>query len=219
MTKLYNHSATFTSYHIDNIGINMYNMDVNRRFAAHSGMFFRKKTVSNRVYLQIVENRWENKQCKQRVLCTLGRLDKLTESAAIDSLLKSGARFAQALLVLSSHKKGQAPVISTYRIGPSLVFERLWKETGCRDVIRSLLSERNFQFDGERAIFLTVLHRLFVSGSDRQAQRWKEGYRINGVDHLHLHHLYRAMGWLGEELPMGAQCDMTRMPHVVSKTL
>ena len=165
MIKPYNHSATLTLYYIDNIINYMYNTDVNRRFTAHFAMFFRKKKVSNRVYLQIVENRWENKQCKQRVLCTLGRLDKLTESAAIDSLLKSGDKFAQTLMILSSHKKGQAPVISTYRIGPPLVFERLWKETGCRDVIRSLLSERNFQFDGERAIFLTVLHRLFVSGS------------------------------------------------------
>jgi transposase len=204
------HSATFTAYHLDNIGINMYNTDVNRRFAVNINMFFRKKKVSNRVYLQIVENRWENKQCKQRVLCTLGRLDKLTESTSIDSLIKSGAKFAQTLMILSSHKKGQSPAISTYRIGPSLIFERLWKETGCRDVIKSLLLGRNFQFDVERAIFLTVLHRLFVSGSDRQAERWKEGYHIDGVEHLQLHHLYRAMGWLGEELPMRAQCYMTR---------
>ena len=153
----------------------MYNTDVNRRFAVNINMFFRKKKVSNRVYLQIVENRWENKQCKQRVLCTLGRLDKLTESTSIDSLIKSGAKFAQTLMILSSHKKGQSPAISTYRIGPSLIFERLWKETGCRDVIKSLLLGRNFQFDVERAIFLTVsIVFLFRALTGRQRDGKKD---------------------------------------------
>jgi hypothetical protein len=53
----------------------------------------------------------------------------------------------------------------------------------------------------ERAVFLTVLHRLFVSGSDRATDRWREDYTIAGVAALDLHHLYRAMAWLGEELP------------------
>jgi hypothetical protein len=39
-----------------------------------------------------------------------------------------------------------------------------------------------------------------VSGSDRAADRWREDYAIAGVEGLDLHHLYRAMAWLGEEL-------------------
>ena len=54
-------------------------------------------------------------------------------------------------------------------------------------------------------MFLTVLHRLFVSGSDRQAQQWRHDYVIEGVDGLELHHMYRAMAWMGEELPESAQ--------------
>ena len=53
----------------------------------------------------------------------------------------------------------------------------------------------------ERAIYLTVLHRLFASGSDRAAERWREDYRISGVEELELHHLYRAMAFLGGPLP------------------
>jgi hypothetical protein len=41
----------------------------------------------------------------------------------------------------------------------------------------------------ERAIFLTVLHRLFVSGSDRSCDRWHRDYVIDGIDALSLHHL------------------------------
>ena len=59
---------------------------------------------------------------------------------------------------------------------------------------------RGFEFDVERAVFATVLHRLFVSGSDRACDKWMEDYAIPGSDGLALHHLYRAMAWLGEEL-------------------
>jgi hypothetical protein len=168
-------------------------------------MFFRTKTSGPRSYLQIVENRWEDGRPRQRVLATLGRLDHLQQSGQLDALLTSGARLAQSVLLLSAHAKGQLPTITTQRIGPALVFERLWKETGCRHVIEQLLDGRRFEFDVERAIFLTVLHRLFAPGSDRAADKWKADYRIEGADALQLHHLYRAMAWLGEELPEGQQ--------------
>src|ERR1700687_5526654 len=58
-------------------------------------------------------------------------------------------------------------------------------------------------------LFLTVLHRLFTGGSDRAADRWREDYRIDGVEGLELHHLYRAMAWLGEELPAAEQDGRT----------
>jgi hypothetical protein len=58
-------------------------------------------------------------------------------------------------------------------------------------------------------VFLTVLHRPLVNGSDRAADRWREDYAIAGVDALDLHHLYRAMAWLGEELPEEEQDGRT----------
>jgi hypothetical protein len=62
---------------------------------------------------------------------------------------------------------------------------------------------------GERTSFCTVLHRLFMSGSDRAADRWREDYAIVGVAGLDLHHLYQAMAWLGEELPEKEQDGRT----------
>mgnify|MGYP000393908188 CR=1 FL=1 len=67
-------------------------------------------------------------------------------------------------------------------------------------MIRALLVGRRFGFDVERAIYLTVLHRLMVSGSDRHASRWHQGFRIPGAEELTLDHAYRAMIWLGEEI-------------------
>jgi len=47
-------------------------------------------------------------------------------------------------------------------------------------------------------VFLTVMHRLFGSGSDRSCNRWQRDYAITGADAIALQHAYRAMAFLGE---------------------
>jgi transposase len=168
-------------------------------------MFVRQKKSGNRVYLQIVENRWEDGRSKQRVIATLGRLDQLQQTGQLEGLLRSGAKFCDSVLLLAAHQRGETTKIRTRAIGPAMIFERLWKETGCQKVIRRLLDERKFEFPVERAVFLTVLHRLFDSGSDRAAEKWKKTLQIEGMDRLELHHLYRAMAWLGTSLPEDGQ--------------
>ena len=61
-----------------------------------------------------------------------------------------------------------------------------------------MLRGRRFEFDVERAVFTTVLHRLMRSGADLACDAWRADYRIDGADDVRLHHLYRAMEWLGE---------------------
>jgi hypothetical protein len=100
-----------------------------------------------------------------------------------------------------------------------LVFERLWAETGCRAVIDEVAKERKHGFALERAVFLTVLHRLMGGGSDLAADRWREDYRIAGVEALELHHLYRAMAWLGEALPKPEQDARTPFAPRCTKDL
>jgi hypothetical protein len=163
-------------------------------------MYFRRKTSAGRAYLQIVESRRTGEQVRQQVIVTLGRYEDLQASGQLERLLRSGARFAAKAMVLSAAADDAAIKIAVRRIGPALVFERLWEETGCRAVIAELAGKRKHGFALERAVFLTVLHRLFVSGSDRAADRWREDYTIASVAGLDLHHLYRAMAWLGEEL-------------------
>lgn len=101
----------------------------------------------------------------------------------------------------------------TRRIGAALIFERLWKESGIKSVIRGLLTGRKFEFPVERVIFLAVLHRLFGGGSDRMCDKWVDDYRIEGIDEVELHHHYRAMAWLGEELPEDEQVGHTFSPR------
>jgi transposase len=68
-------------------------------------------------------------------------------------------------------------------------------------VIEELLVGRAFAFPVERTIFIAVLHRIMVSGSDRACEKWMADYDIPDAGELDLHHFYRAMAWLGEELP------------------
>src|SRR5271165_6183992 len=131
------------------------------------------------------------------------------QGGQLERLLRSGARFAEKAIVLDALDRGEATTIATRRVGPALAFERMWEETGCRGVIERLASARKHDFSLERAAFLTVLHRLFCGGSDRAADSWREDYRIDGVEDLGLHHLYRAMAWLGEELPEDQQDGAT----------
>ena len=49
----------------------------------------------------------------------------------------------------------------------------------------------------ERTVYLTVLHRLMISGCDRHASDWRSGLRVPGADGLDLDHAYKAMAWLG----------------------
>lgn len=166
-------------------------------------MFVRVKPSGRYKYLQIVENSREGKKVKQQVLCTLGRLDRLTESGKLDSFTESLLRFSKKLKVINMYKQDQVKVLRDVSIGPALVFERIWKDLKLEEIIREVGSGRNYQFELERAIFLTVLHRLFESGSDRKAEKWKQDYNISGVEGIELHQLYRAMAWLGESKGIG----------------
>jgi len=182
-------------------------------------MFVRAKKSGAYEYLQIVENQRIDGRVRQRVVATLGRLDVLQATGRIDALLSSCARFAEKVSVLDAHRGGQLPPAETIKIGPPLVFGRLWKQLGIPEVLGRLLADRRYDFAVERAIFLTVLHRLMVSGSDRAAEYWCRGYAIEGIEDLELHHLYRAMGWLGEPLPTDGQAVATPLAPRCTKDL
>ena len=172
-------------------------------------MFVRTQTNGSRTYLLIVDNERVDGKIKQRVLLRLGRLDELLASGKLDALLQSLGKYSETLAILGAHAAGQSIVTRSLRIGPALIFQRLWQACSIGPVLTALLKDRRFGFSVERAVFLTVLHRLFAPGSDRAAEKWKEDYAIDGATDLSLHHLYRAMAWLGEELPKEQQSGAT----------
>ena len=104
---------------------------------------------------------------RQEIIATLGRLD-LQESGQLDRLLRSGLRYCRQVKVLDAHAAGETEPVSIMKIGPELVFGRLWQDMGIAELISQVAAERRYGFDLERAVYLTVL--FFVSGSDRAAE-------------------------------------------------
>ena len=174
-------------------------------------MFFRARKRGPHTYLQIVENNRIDGKVVQRVHANLGRLDHLQDDGSLDALLRSGLKFSKKLAVLDAHAKGNATTVSTVKIGPIMLLEKLWRESGIKAILDSLLAPRRYEFPVERAVFVTVMHRLFNPGSDRAAERWMRRYAIGDAAALELHHFYRAMAWLGEQLPPAQQHDAS--PH------
>nr|WP_211341359.1 hypothetical protein [Desulfoglaeba alkanexedens] len=65
-------------------------------------MFARIKKSGKYDYLQIVENQRVNSKVTQRVIATVGRMDKLSAKGEVETLIRSLSRFSEkALLVLS----------------------------------------------------------------------------------------------------------------------
>ena len=182
-------------------------------------MFVRAKKSGAYQYLQLVRNERIDGKVRQQVVATLGRLDVLQESGQIDALTASCGRFAQHTAVLEAHRQGQTEAVKTIKIGPPLVFERIWNQLGFPEILRALLGRRRFEFAVERVLFLTVLHRLFDPGSDRAAEVWHRGYAIQGVGGLELQHCYRAMGFLGEPLALDQQAGATPFAPRCAKDL
>jgi Transposase DDE domain len=165
-------------------------------------MFFRIKKSAERAYLQVVENKRVDGAVRQSVIANLGRADALAASGALASLLTSGAKLCDQVMLIDACDKNEdnAFTVSAKRIGGPLLFGKLWERLGIASVLKEMLKDRAFEFAVERAVFAGTLHRLFVSGSDRDCVSWLEDYEIPGVEGLSLHHFYRAMAWLGEEL-------------------
>ncbi len=111
------------------------------------------------------------------MIANLGRADELAAFGALASLIASGAKLTdQVLLINALDEDAEGALSVVRRIGEPLLFGRIWERLGVADVLISLLKERRFEFPVERAAFVAA-------------------------------HFYRAMAWLGEELeekPTGA---------------
>jgi transposase len=178
-------------------------------------MFFRLKKSGERAYVQIIENKRIEGAVRQSVVATLGRADELEASGALASLLASGAKLTEQVMLITAldEDEGGALAASAKRLGGPLLFGRIWARLGIPEVLADLLADRGFEFSVESAVFVATLHRLFVSGSDRDCAAWMQDYDIAGAAGLDLHHFYRAMAWLGEE--MGEKAEGALAPRCV----
>ena len=122
-------------------------------------MFARIKKSGKNQYLQIVENRREVNKAKQRVVSTIGRLDGLQAKRDIETLVRSLSRFSEKVLLILSDRSDVTA--RGKKIGPVLIFERLWKELGIGQIIDRLLRELSKEGPAHCLCSATV---LWISG-------------------------------------------------------
>src|ERR1019366_7642662 len=106
----------------------------------------RTQTNGARTYLLIVDNHWVDGKVKQHVLLRLGRLVASLASGQLDSLIQSLGRFSEKLAVLGAHARGDSITTRSARIGPALIFQRLWHACLIDKVLTALLEGRRFEF-------------------------------------------------------------------------
>ena len=141
--------------------------------------------------------------CARSVIANLGRADELAASGALASLLASGAKLTDQVLLINALDEDADGALSVVRQAHRrtvAVRQDLGAARHRRRPGRSAEGPRLRVSRSSAPCSSATLHRLFVSGSDRDCASWMEDYDIPGAEGLDLHHFYRAMAWLGEEL-------------------
>ena len=85
----------------------------------------RNKDGSTRYYLQLVHGHRQNGKVRQKLICSIGRLDILQTSGGLDRLIASLARHSERCWV-EAEAGGLLSWAKSY--GPVLVFRRLWED-------------------------------------------------------------------------------------------
>ena len=89
---------------------------------------------AKRGYVQIVENKRDGAAVRQRVIANIGRADELAASGALASLIASGAKLTDQVLLINALDEDAEGALSVAakRIGGPLLFGRIWERLGDR---------------------------------------------------------------------------------------
>ena len=109
-------------------------------------MFVRVKKTGNYSYTQIVENYREDGKVKQRIIATLGQYEALSESGKLDALARSLLKYTTSVRAVDALRDGSMRARRTLKVGPAIVFERLWRELGIAEVLDQMLEKTHYHF-------------------------------------------------------------------------
>jgi transposase len=165
-----------------------------------SAMFVRVKKFSGkrttRQYLQVVESYREEGKMRQRVLCTLGRVERL-QDGGLDGLIQGLAKFSKNLTIIRASQDLLADWSKEY--GVVLVFRKLWEELKMEQMIKRHLKSHRYKSDIGEAIFALVLNRILEPYSKRRVELWLEEVYEPRFSRLKLQHFYRCLDFLDED--------------------
>lgn len=158
---------------------------------------FHNRSGSTRTYVELARSYRKDGKVQQEKLCSLGRLEELQSTGAVDSIIRGLARLSQQQWV-----EAQAlPLVGQWsrEYGSVLVFWRLWEKLGLHQLFEGIYRASPVEFPVEEAVFGMVLNRLLEPDSKLGAYEWlRECVYRPPFEELELHHLYRALDFLDE---------------------
>lgn len=166
-------------------------------------MYTRITTSGGRRYLQLVESyRTDTGSVRQRVVASLGRLDKL-EAKHLDPLIgglnRALGRAPEPAQTLE-HDSAKA-------FGDVYALHELWQSLGLGQAIRRALRSARRQFDAEALVRAMVFNRLCAPESKLGCLQWLETVAVPGMPEAVTHdQLLRSMDALMERVDALEAC-------------
>lgn len=123
----------------------------------------------------------------------------LRATRRFDYVLDSSVRFSDTALLLSTTVSKSVTSVRTRRLGPALITDRLWDQTGCGEAIKEVARDTAFDFPLERAVYATVLQRMYDNEPNRPVREWLDDHVASGTDKISDARVAAALEWLGQE--------------------
>jgi hypothetical protein len=146
-------------------------------------------------YLKLVESyRAADGQHRQRVICSLGRIDQLAAAGKL-------ARWREVLAEAEGRPlvgPAAVQVRQARAFGGPYVLDALWRELELPAFLQAAQGERRLQFDAGLALEVMVLNRLLAPRSKLAVQRWAPRIALPGAEPAALgyQHYLRALDLL-----------------------
>lgn len=157
-------------------------------------------------YLKLVENyRDATGHRRQRVICSLGRVDELAAAGKLEAWRRMLDR-AEGKEPLGADGIG---VREAREFGGPYVLEAIWRELGLSELLQQAQAGKKLRFDAALAVEVMVLNRLLAPRSKLAVQRWAPRLALaeGEAGELGYQHYLRALDllhaeqrWLEEEL-------------------
>lgn len=158
------------------------------------------RTVRNakgRTYLMIVENYWEHRRTRQRVLFNMGRLDFLQATGQIDRITKSLEKFCLKTRLVDLSK--DISVEESFVYGSVYCLRALFERTSLKEIVEEIAaSHEQLEIPLADVVFALLVSR-FVRPCSKLAlrERWMERFYPDLVrQDVALHQIYRTLDLL-----------------------
>lgn len=186
-------------------------------------MYIRFHTVRGRkeqayTYLELVYSERRDGKVQQERVCSLGRLEELQESGALDRMVAKLAEVAKQRWVRAESLKLGTPWSKEY--GLVLLVRRLWQDLGLEKIINGLQRQSAIESSVSEALLAMVTNRLVIPGSECDTYDWLQS-QVYAPEWqgLELHRLYRSLDFLNKHMSVIEEQLFSRLRNLFSLDL